>query len=212
MASATQDLEGFVREALRHASRETVERTLLDAGWPEHQVRNALAAYAQSEFPIPVPRPRPYLSAREAFLFLVLFTTLYLSAFHLGRMLFEFINEAFPDAAVQQWGTSPMDRLRWSFASLVIAFPVFLFVSRLIGRELQRDPVRRLSPIRRWLTYITLFIAVTILICDFTTLVYNALGGELTIRFVLKVLVVAVIAGTIFWYYLRDLRREEHVA
>lgn len=212
MATATHDLETFVREALRHAPREAVERTLLDAGWPEHQVRDALAAYAPSEFPIPVPRPRPHLSAREAFLFLVLFTTLYLSAFHLGRMLFEFINQAFPDASVTTYGKSAMDRLRWSFASVVIAFPVFLFVSRLIGRELARDPVKRLSPIRRWLTYITLFVAVTVLICDFTTLIYNALGGELTIRFLLKVLVVAVIAGTVFWYYLRDLRREERVA
>jgi hypothetical protein len=35
------------------------------------------------------------------------------------------------------------------------------------------------------------------------------LGGELTIRFFLKVLTIAVIAGTIFGYYLWDLRREE---
>jgi uncharacterized membrane protein YpjA len=35
------------------------------------------------------------------------------------------------------------------------------------------------------------------------------LGGELTTRFILKVLVAAVIAGTVFGYYLRDLRRDE---
>jgi hypothetical protein len=34
----------------------------------------------------------------------------------------------------------------------------------------------------------------------------------LTIRFVLKVLVAAVIAGAIFGYYLLDLRREEKEA
>ena len=62
------------------------------------------------------------------------------------------------------------------------------------------------------MTYLTLFLAVGFLVGDFTTLVYNALGGELTVRFLLKVVVVAVIAGTIFWYYLRDLRREEHSA
>jgi len=47
------------------------------------------------------------------------------------------------------------------------------------------------------------------LIGDFTSLVYSLLGGELTVRFVLKVLTVGVIAGTIFWYYLSDLRLDE---
>jgi hypothetical protein len=33
------------------------------------------------------------------------------------------------------------------------------------------------------------------------------LQGELTARFVLKVLTVIVIAGSVFWYYLGSLRR-----
>jgi hypothetical protein len=99
--------------------------------------------------------------------------------------------------------------MRWSVSSLVIAFPIFLFVSNYIGKQLLRNPVKRLSPIRRWLTYITLFIAAGTLIGDLTTLVYNVLGGDLTIRFLLKVITVAIIAGTIFGYYLWDLRREE---
>jgi uncharacterized membrane protein YraQ (UPF0718 family) len=72
-----------------------------------------------------------------------------------------------------------------------------------------RDPLKRLSPVRRWLTYLTLFLAATALTGDMITLVYNALGGELSLRFALKVLVVAAIAGSIFSYYLLDLRREE---
>ena len=58
----------------------------------------------------------------------------------------------------------------------------------------------------------TLFLAATVLIGDLITLVYNLLGGELSLRFVLKVLVVGTIAGAIFGYYLRDLRREEKEA
>ena len=62
---------------------------------------------------------------------------------------------------------------------------------------------------RLWLTYLTLFVAATILIGDLTTLVYNVLGGELTVRFVLKVAVVGAIAGTIFGYFLREVRQED---
>jgi hypothetical protein len=69
--------------------------------------------------------------------------------------------------------------------------------------------VKRLSAVRRWLTYLTLFVAVTVLVGDVITLVYKLLGGEFTVRFGLKVLVAAIIASAIFGYYLRDLSREE---
>lgn len=211
MAIATRDLELFVREALAAGqARPAIEAALAHAGWPVEQVRDALDAYADVPFAVPVPKPRPYLSAREAFLYLVLFATLYISAYHLGSLLFDLLNRALPDPAdmrfeVVQLGTS----MRWSVASLVVAFPVFLFVARLLGHELARNPVKRLSAVRRWLTYITLFLAAGIVIGDLIAAVYNVLGGETTLRFTLKVLVVGAIAGTVFAYYLLDLRHEE---
>jgi len=214
MAAATQDLELFVREALcKGASKEAVGAALASAGWTAEQTRSALNAYADVAFVVPVPRPRPYLSAREAFLYLVLFATLYLSAWHLGSLLFDLINRALPDPADPGFfGRNLAQSMRWSTASVLIAFPVFLYVARYLGKELARSPVKRLSAIRRWLTYLTLFLAAIVLVGDMITLVYNLLGGELTARFVLKVLVAALIAGTIFGYYLIDLRREEKEA
>lgn len=211
MASGTQDMEWFVREALsKGESKDAIEAALTSAGWPPEQTRSVLSGYADVAFPVPVPKPRPHLSAREAFLYLVLFATLYLAAYHLGSLLFDLITRAFPDPADSQFVTSRLESsMRWSTASVIIAFPVFLFVARYLGRELARNPVKRLSAVRRWLTYITLFIAALVLIGDMTALVYNLLGGELTLRFVLKVLVAALIAGTVFGYYLTDLRREE---
>lgn len=211
MAVATRDLEIFVRDALlRGQSRAAVEAALEQAGWPREQVRDALDAYADVAFAVPVPRPRPYLSAREAFLYLVLFATLYVSAYHLGSLLFDLINRALPDPADRQYEFMRLgSSMRWSVASLLVAFPVFLFVARMLARELARNPVKRLSAVRRWLTYMTLFLAAGIVIGDLIATVYNVLGGELTLRFALKVLVVGAIAGTVFAWYLQDLRREE---
>lgn len=211
MAAGTQQLESFVRDALaRGASKQDIETTLAAADWPREQVRSALDAYADIEFPVPVPRPRPSLSAREAFLYLLLFATLYVAAWNLGSLLFDLIDRAWPDPADPAYA---IDRLahsiRWSTASVIIAFPVFLLMARHLGRDLARHPVKRLSPVRRWLTYLTLFLAAAVLVGDMITLVYNLLGGELTIRFLLKVLVAAAVAGTIFGYYLLDLRDEE---
>jgi hypothetical protein len=208
--AVSDELIGFVRDALaRGLSRAQVEEALKQAGWKPEQVNGALAAFAAVDFPIPVPRPRPSLSAREAFMYLLLFTTLYIVAFNLGSLSFKYINRAFPDPASFLPETYIRQSIRWSVSSLIVALPVFLHISRLTSRATHLDPNNRTSPVRRWLTYLTLFVASCVLIGDFMGLVYSLLGGELTARFVLKVLTVGVIAGTVFWYYLSDLRVEE---
>ncbi len=204
-----EDLIRFVKEALgRGLSRGQTEEVLLRAGWKPDQVKGAMAAFAEVEFPVPVPRPKPYLSAREAFLYLVLFTTLYISAYNLGSLIFQFINLAFPNPAMEV-GTYIHENIRWSISSIIVAFPIFLYLAWLLSREIRLDPAKRASKVRRWLTYLTLFVTASILIGDFITLVYNFLGGETKVRFLLKVLTVAGIAGPIFAYYLLDLRSEE---
>jgi hypothetical protein len=209
MASGISDLEWFARESLlRGLGKAEIRTAMLAAGWTDDQVGNVLNAYADAPFPVPIPKPRPQLSARDAFLYLVLFTTLYFSAYNLGSLLFDFIDRALPDPTVPVY-RSLWDGMRWSVSALIVAFPTFLFLSYHIGKDVARNPVKRLSPIRRWLTYLTLFIASCVLIGDGTTLIYNALGGELTSRLALKVLTVGAIAGTVFGYYLSDLRREE---
>ncbi len=174
-------------------------------------MKGALAGFAEIDFPLPVPRPKPYLSAREAFIYLVLFSTLYVNAYGFGSLLFELINRAFPDPADPAWIARQFrESVRWSVSSLIVAFPVFLYVSWWTGGALRRDPTKRSSKVRRWLTYLTLFVAACILIGTGIALVNNVLSGELTIRFFLKILTIALIAGTIFGYYLWDLRHEEH--
>jgi hypothetical protein len=211
MAAGDELLE-FVRAALgRGVPRAQIEDVLRKSGWTTDQIQGALTAYADIDFPIPVPRARPYLSAREAFIYLVLFGTLYASAYNLGSLVFDFINRAFPDPSQTFEGFEEYSRqsIRWSISWLVVAFPVFMYLSWSTERDIDRDPMKRASKVRRWLTYLTLFSAACALLGDFTTLVYNALGGELTVRFVLKVLTVALISGTAFVYYLNDIRQDE---
>ena len=206
------ELVEFVRDALaRGSTRAEIEQVLLRAGWSRELVDTAVRAYADVEFPIPVPKPKSYLSAREAFFYLLLFTTLYISAYNIGVAIFQYINRAFPDPAadISSYASYMRQELRWALSSLIVSFPVFLYLSAIVERSVRQDPGKRHSNVRRWLMYLTVFAAASVLIGDFITLVYNALGGELTTRFVLKVLTIAVIAGTVFSYYLSDLRLEE---
>jgi hypothetical protein len=208
--ATNDDLHGFVRDALaRGISRAEVADALARSGWGAPQVRGALAEFADVAFPIPVPRPRPYLDARDAFLYFVLFSTLYISAYSLGSLVFEFINRLFPDPAFTDRYGYAASAVRWSLASLITAAPVFLFVASRTRKAVHDDPAKRGSKVRRWLTYLTLSVASSILIGDFITLVYHLLSGELTGRFILKVLTAAAIAGGAFAYYLWDLRVDE---
>lgn len=207
-------LVSFVRESLaRGRSRAEVAEVLQRAGWGRDQIDDVLGSFADVDFVVPVPRPRPYLSARDAFLYLVLFSTLYASAFHVGSLLFDLITIAIPDPLVDPRSAEYVRAgMRWSVATLVGAFPVFLYVSWLVNRETEGDPAKRQSKVRRWLTYSTLFVAACVLMGDVIVLVYNLLGGELTLRFALKAAVAALIAGGVFGVYLRDLRGVERAA
>ncbi len=211
MSAAPSPLDLFVRDALaKGESRDAVGGALRSAGWPDQEVMSALASYADTPFSVPLPRPRASLSAREAFLYLVLFTSLYISVYSFGHILFAFIDKYFPDVTQRSYfGGNLGEEIRWGVSSLIVAFPVFLWTSNYIGKRVAVNPALRLSPARRWCTYLTLFIAVSVLIGDGTWLVNNLLGGELSSRFVLKALVVGGTAASALLYYLRDLRHEE---
>ena len=205
-----EELSRFVREALsRGASRQEIREALADARWRQGDIDKALGAWVDRDFVAPVPRPRPYLGAREGFLYLVMFAALYTAAISFGNVMFVLINRAFTDIAFTPPEAASAEMLRWGLAYLVISYPVFLIVQRVVRRILRGDPELRSSRIRKWLTYLTLFVAAGVIAGDLIVLVFYALGGELALRFLLKVAVVAVLAGSIFGYYRWDLRQDD---
>ncbi|MEL7535934.1 MAG: DUF5671 domain-containing protein [Pseudomonadota bacterium] len=207
-------LAEFVDKALSAgASRADTERALLEAGWAKDEVTDALNSFSDVEFAIPVPRPKARLSARDAFLYLVMFAMLYISAFHLGNLLFQVINLNIPDPLVEGRGARSVeaarDAIRFATSSLIVAFPVFLFTARRIAKGVSEDPTRRGSGVRKWLTYLTMFVSACIIVGDLISLLYSLLAGELTLRVTLKLLVVGLIAGGVFAYYLRAMRVDD---
>jgi len=202
---SSNELTGFVKEALTQGlPRAQIEDILAKAGWSAAEIRDVLGAFAEVPFPIPVPRPRPSLEAREVFLYLMLFGSMYLSAYNFGSLIFEFIERALPE--IGQKATPLGEAIRWPVSFLIVALPVFIYTTWLVNRDIRLDPGKRLSEVRRKLTYLTLFFSACVITGVLTYLIYSFLGGELTLRFVLKTLTVGAIAGTVFGYYLRDMR------
>lgn len=211
---ADKALTEFVHNALANGrSRDQISAVLAEAGWPPVQVANALAQYHETDFQPPVPRPSRYISAREAFLYLVLFILLGISASYLGILLFEIIDKVFPDPAESAFAARSADNtIRMAIAALVVAFPLFLAASVHLSGQRRKNPAMQRSRLRKWLTYLTLVVAAGFLVGDLISVIYHFLSGEMTARFALKAGVILAIAGVIFLYYVRDAERDEGAA
>ncbi len=149
---------------------------------------------------------KPKTTPKDFFLHLGALITLYVSATSLLALLFEIINSTFPDAL--NYYTDPYSTgMRLAIASLIVIFPLHILLSWLLAKDVRTNPEKRELGIRRWLTYFTLFVAGIALVIDLIVLLNVFLNGEITTRFVLKVLAVLIVAGAIFWYYIYDLRK-----
>lgn len=148
-------------------------------------------------------------NARDVFMYLLVIIVLGMSAVNLGTLLFQYVNIYVPDAAIQQcFGTSCQDTVRWSLASIIVVFSVLMWARRSIQRDITQNPEKSESWVRRWATYLTLFISGVTLVGDAVSLLYSWLGGDLTVQFILKTVVVLYIAGSIFYYFLKALHPE----
>ncbi|RJQ14513.1 hypothetical protein C4553_00350 [Candidatus Parcubacteria bacterium] len=150
---------------------------------------------------------------RDVFLYLFSIVALAISAVAFGTLLFQYINIYFPDPLTDYYRpiSSYFSPIRWSLASLVVIFPLYIWVLRFLQKDWVLHPEKRELRIRKWLLYLTLFVASLIIIGDLIALIFNFLEGELTLRFLLKILSIFFIAGSVFFYYLWNLRHEESV-
>lgn len=150
--------------------------------------------------------PTAKTGPREVFMHLLAIITLYISAISFGTLLFSYVDRFFPDPLIEYYPRGVPGAIRWAIASLIIVFPAYAWLSWVVRRDEAAEPARRELKVRKWLLYFTLFAAGAVIIGDLVALIYNFLGGDLTARFIFKILAVLFIAGLVFAYYLWNLR------
>lgn len=91
-----------------------------------------------------------------------------------------------------------------SLAAVIVAFPLYLLVSRVVLREAATDPDKLESGIRKWLV-----IAASVFMGDLIAALAYLLRGELSSRFLARSFVVLVLSSGVFWYYFGGLRKME---
>lgn len=147
-------------------------------------------------------------SPKDVFMHLLAIIALYISALSFGALVFQYIDILFTDKLADYFGGS-RDNVRWALSSLVVVFPVYIWASWVLAKDVSLHNEKRELKTRKWLYHFTLFAASVLIIGDIVALIYKFLGGDLSMRFLLKVLTVLFIAAAVFGYYLWNIRREE---
>ncbi|MGC2421337.1 MAG: DUF5671 domain-containing protein [Candidatus Acidiferrales bacterium] len=189
---------------------ETLVGILTARGWPEKDVYEALAGHYERLIGIEIPRRSGgSTAARDAFFYFLVFSTLATWTIGLGSLAFTLIDRSLVDALSAVNSQYDTYSIAGSLASILVAFPIYLFVSRIVVRESRSHPEKLSSPVRKWLTYLALVIAAGCFIGDLITILTYFLRGEITSRFIAKALVVLVLSGGVFSYYYGGLRKTD---
>lgn len=148
---------------------------------------------------------KPKTTAKDFFLHIGIIVALYVFATSFLAFLFDIINYTFPDRQAY-YGDPYSSSMRFALSTLIIFFPVLLILLKVVYKELLAKPEKRDLALRKWLIYLTLFITALTIAIDLVVLLNTFLGGEITARFIWKVVAVLVVAGGIFWTTLSDLK------
>jgi uncharacterized protein DUF5671 len=197
-------LQAFIRHARdKGLDHGTIHNLLSAAGWKEREIAGAIAG---ESLDLPVPKPAGTLNARDAFLHLLMFASLYITVSSAVLLFYTYLDHIYPDPAWGDWHSeAALASVRYAIAAIFVGLPLFVSLSMILDRVGKKEPDGQTHPARTWLTYLTLFVAAAIAVGDLITLLYFFLDGALTTRFVLKVIVLLVMAGLVLAYYLLSL-------
>lgn len=145
---------------------------------------------------------------KDVFMHLLAIVTLYSSVTAFLILIFQYINVLIPDLLTKdyyQW-QSYFSAIRYSIASLLVIFPVFVWINYFLNKMYKGEPSKRDLRIRKWLLNLTVFAAALVVIGDLVALIFNFLNGDLTTKFALKIIAVFFVAASIFFYYFWELK------
>ena len=142
-----------------------------------------------------------HTTPKDFFLWLGAIIALYGSITSLITLLFQYINYVYPDA-LAGYGDPYGTLVRTSMATLLVLAPTTVLLFNLIRRSIQTDSSKATIWVSRWAVVLTLFLASAVALIDLITLITTFLGGEITVRFALKALVVLLVSVGVLLHFI----------
>lgn len=158
---------------------------------------------------------KPKISAGFFFLSLGLLITLITSVTSFLNLVFETLDNRFPDVlnSVYEYGysTYQYESIRMSLSTLIIFFPILLLIVYFWNKASTAGLNKIDEMVRKWLIYVLLFLSGLVATIDLVMLVHYFISGEITLRFVLKVFAVLVATLYVGVYFIYKLKGKEKV-
>lgn len=162
---------------------------------------NAGGLFYQIEKCYNVPM-KSHITPKDFFLHLGAAAVLYVAVGSLINLSFSIINYFKPDTLA---GYFYSGSIAWPISMLVVLVPILYILEWIINRDIKNNPEKIDIWIRKWRIYLTLFLAVILMASDLIVLLNTYLNGEITSRFVYKVIVILLLAGSVGKYYFYSL-------
>jgi type II secretory pathway pseudopilin PulG/uncharacterized membrane protein (DUF485 family) len=157
--------------------------------------------------PNAVAAPVKSNAAKFVFFYLLHLVSLGFMTVSFGIILFQIINKYVADVIAAYSGSYDESALKFAISALLVSAPIYYGISWLLQKSLRLGELKKDSAVRRWLTYLIMFVSFLIFIGWLIAFVNNFLNGEVTMKFVLKTISVLAIAATVFGFYFYDVRR-----
>ncbi len=138
-------------------------------------------------------------TAKDFFLHLGATIALYAGTIALINLFFTIVNKALPDALSYYFSAGS---IVWPISMIVVLVPILYVIEWQIGRDIARMPEKKDLWIRVWRIYLTLFLTGATIVGDLIALINTYLNGEISARFIWKVIIVLVVSMAVFKYYL----------
>ena len=217
---ANNSITDYIKKSLAENKPEPEIRTNLEqAGWDIKSIDEGFKSI-QTGNTVPTPPsdvPRPpagYANMWDAFEHILMFISLYFMSTSFAMLLHQFADKWAPGipntGSYGFFGLSSYSDwiLKSSLACVIVTFPLFAYFHLDLTKRTLKNPQLRSIRIRKQLIYFTLIITFLILVKKVIETIFNLLNGDVSLNFILHLLITVGVSGAIFIIYLHQVRED----
>ena len=146
---------------------------------------------------------------KYAFYYILSLVALIFVAISSAIIVFQIIDKSVFDVLAYYGSYSNQSALRFGISALLISAPIFFLCVNLINNGLKKGEIDKESPLRNWLTYFILAVSAVVILGSLVGIINAFLSGEMTLKSILQLITVIIIASLVFSFYLYDIRRNK---
>lgn len=236
MAAELTDYITKARE--KHFSDEEIQNKLVTSGWPKEQVSVALSQ--KNELPAPPPPPINGHADVLYLLFFISLYILAFSIggiFYLWIDKVTATAQTLASVPTTDTGINPCfygtgefgplcslspispfnlatdvaSLARGYIAAIIVSYPIFVILTIVLKKQLAKQPLLKNLRTRKILIYITVIISFLIMISTVIAAWYNFLAGSLHEDMIRHTIIILLIAGSLFSYFLSEVKNEKNI-